>query len=77
MVGVATVATAGALTVSVNVVVLAIPPPLTLTVTAELPAGVVPAVLMVSFEEQVGLHDADEKDAVASVGNPDTENDTA
>src|SRR5258706_1185089 len=76
IVGVATVSVTGALTVSVNVVVLVTPPPLALTMTVELPAGVALAVLMVIVEEQVGLHEAAEKDPIAPDGNPDTVNAT-
>jgi len=49
MVGVATV---GKLTFRLNVVVLATPPPVAVTVMVELPAGVEPVVLMVRVEEQ-------------------------
>jgi hypothetical protein len=77
IVGVATVDTIGALTVRVKDVVFVTPPPLALTTTIELPAGVVLAVLMVSVEEQVGLHETAEKDPIAPDGNPDTVNDTA
>ena len=77
MVGVATVAVIGALTVSENVVVLVTPPPLAVTVIVEVPAGVVALVLIVRVEEQVGLQDAEEKDSAAPEGSPDTVNDTA
>jgi hypothetical protein len=71
MVGVATV---GKLTIKVNVVVLVIPPPVVVTVMVELPAGVEPVVLMVNVEEQLGLQEAEEKDAVAPVGKPEADN---
>jgi hypothetical protein len=61
-----------------NVVVLVTPPPTADTVIVEVPAGVVPAVvLIVNVEEQVGLQLADEKDALPPAGNPDAENVTA
>jgi hypothetical protein len=76
IVGAATVSATGALTVRVKVVVFVTPPPLALTVIVELPAGVAPAVLIASVEEQVGLHELAEKVPVAPDGNPDTVNDT-
>jgi hypothetical protein len=61
-----------------NVVVRVTPPPTADTVIVEVPAGVVPAVVvMVNVEEQVGLQLADEKDAVAPAGKPAAENVTA
>jgi len=77
IVGVATVDATGALTIKVNVVVFVTPPPTALTVTVELPAEVAPLVLMASVEEQVGLQEAGEKDAVAPEGNPETLKETA
>lgn len=77
IVGVATVSATGALTVRVKVVVFVTPPPLALTVTVELPAGVAPTVLMASVKEQFGLHELAEKVSVAPDGNPDSLNDTA
>jgi len=72
------VATVGRVTVRLNVVVRVTPPPTADTVMVEVPAGVVPAVvLIVNVEEQVGLQLVDEKEAVAPAGNPDTENVTA
>ena len=72
------VATVGNATVRLNVVVLVTPPPTADTVIVEVPAGVVPAVvLIVNVEEQVGLQLADEKDALAPAGNPDAEKVTA
>ena len=74
MVGVATV---GKLTFRLNVVVLATPPPVAVTVMVELPAGVEPVVLMVRVEEQFGLQEGEEKEAVAPEGKPEAENETA
>jgi hypothetical protein len=72
------VATVGVLTVKLKVVVRVTPPPLADTVMVEVPAGVVPAVvLMVNVDEQVGLQFGDENDAVAPAGTPDAENVTA
>ena len=68
MVGVATV---GRLTVKLKLVVFVTPPPLAVTVTVELPAEVELLVLTVRMEEQVGLQEADEKEAVAPVGRPE------
>jgi len=73
IVGVATVVTVGRLTVKLNVVVLVTPPPVAVTVMLELPARVELPVLMVSVEEQLGLQLAEEKEAVAPVGNPEAE----
>ena len=55
-----------------NVVVL--PSGLPVTVIRELPVGVEPAVLIVSWLEQVGLHAPGLNDAVAALGSPDAEN---
>ena len=74
MVGVATV---GKLTFRLNVVVLATPPPVAVTVMVELPAGVEALVLMVSVEEQLGLQLVEENEAVAPVGSPEAERVTA
>ena len=75
IVGVATVEMA---TVKCIVVVLVPPPPTADTVIVEVPAGVVPAVvLIVNVEEQVGVQLAEEYEAVAPAGNPDAENVTA
>jgi hypothetical protein len=43
----------------------------------ELPAGVEGLVLMVRVEAQAGLHEAEEKEAVAPEGRPEIENETA
>ena len=71
------VATVSELTVKLNVVVLVIPPPVVETVMVEFPAGVEPVVLMVRVEEQAGLHEAEENEAVAPVGKPEAEKVTA
>jgi hypothetical protein len=71
------VATVWALTFKLNVVVFVIAPPDAVTVMVELPAGVDAVVLMVSVEEQLGLQLAEEKEAVAPVGKPETERVTA
>jgi hypothetical protein len=70
MVGVATV---GKLTVRLNEVVRVTPPPVADTVTADVPAGVEPLVLIVKVEEQVGLQLAEENEAVDPEGKPATE----
>src|SRR5262249_17219288 len=74
MTGVATVC---ALTFKPNVVVLVIPPPDAVTVMLELPAAADAVVLMVSVEEQLGLQLAEDNEAVAPEGSPDTEKETA
>jgi hypothetical protein len=43
----------------------------------ELPAGVEPAVLMVTVKEHAGLQEAEEKDPVAPAGSPETVKETA
>ena len=68
MVGVATV---GRLTVKLKLVVFVTPPPVAVTMIVEIPAGVELVVLTVRMEEQVGLQEADEKEAVAPVGRPE------
>ena len=70
-------ATVGRPTVKLNVVVLVTPPPVAVTVTLELPAGVELFVLMVSVEEQGGLQLVEEKEALAPVGKPEAERVTA
>ena len=67
------VATVGKLTVRLNEVVRVTPPPVADTVTADVPAGVDPAGVMVNVEEQVGLQLAEENEAVAPEGKPATE----
>jgi hypothetical protein len=73
---IAGVATVGKLTARLNVVVFVIPPPDAATVMVELPEGVEPVVLMVRVEEQLGLQLAEENEAVAPEGRPDTEKET-
>jgi len=67
---------AAALTVKVNVVVREREPPEPVTVIVDDPVGVDAAVVSVSVDEQVGLHDAGENEAVAPVGRPEAENET-
>jgi hypothetical protein len=74
---IAGVATLGKLTVKLNVVVFVTPPPVAVTVTLELPAGVELLVLTVSVEEQAGLQLVEEKEALAPVGKPEAERVTA
>ena len=72
------VATVGKFTVRLKEVVRVTPPPVTDTVMVEVPAGVVPAVvLMVNVDEQVGVQLAKENEADAPEGNPEAENVTA
>jgi len=78
MVGVATVAIiAGAVTASVNPVVLVIPPPAALTVMEKFPVGVDPLVAMLRTVEHVGLQEDEENDPVAPEGSPETVKDAA
>ena len=73
MVGVATVdTTVGAATVRVKAVVLVMPPPVALTVTEKLPVGVDPLVVILRPAEHVGVQEAEEKEAVAPEGRPET-----
>ena len=69
IVGVAT----ARITVSVNAVVLDIPPPVAVTVMGKLPPAVAAVVVTVNTEEQLGLQAAWEKDAVAPRGKPAVE----
>ena len=66
----------GAFTVNVNVVVWDKEPATPVTVIVDDPAGVEAEVVRVTVEEQVGLHDAGEKAAVAPAGKPEAEKDT-
>jgi len=68
---------AGSATVRVKEVVLVSPPPAAVTVTVELPAGVVALVVNVKTVEQVGLHEVEESDALAPVGRPEMLKETA
>ena len=62
-----------AFTVRVKEVVFVKDPAVPVTVTVYVPAGVEAAVLIVKVDEQLGTHDAEEKDEVAPVGKPETE----
>jgi len=78
IVGVATVETAvGADTVNVKAVLLVMPPAVALTVIEKFPVGVEPLVAILRMVEHVGLQEAEEKDAVAPEGSPETLNETA
>ena len=69
-------AAGGAFTVNVNIVVCDREPAAPVSVIVEDPVGVDEDVVTVSVEEQVGLHDACEKEAVAPDGRPDAEKET-
>src|SRR5690348_518584 len=77
IVGVATVDAIGAVTVNMKVEVFVTPPPVALMVMEKFPVGVDPLVATLRTVEQDGLHEVDEKDAVAPEGSPEAENDTA
>ena len=66
-----------ALTLRLKLVVRACPPPLALTETGYLPAGVVPLVMRVSVDEHAGAQEAEEKAPVPPEGKPETVNDIA
>jgi len=73
IVGVANVeTTTGAATFRVKAVVLITLPPVEVTVTGKLPAGVEPLVVIARTVEQDGLHVVDEKEPLAPEGSPDT-----
>src|SRR6266545_7156992 len=76
IVGVATVETTTALTLRVNAEVLVTLPPVAVTVTEKLPAGVDPLVAIVRTVEQEGLQDVVEKEAVDPEGRPAPEKET-
>lgn len=63
----------GIFTVSTKLVVLVSPPPIAETVMVELPVGVVESVESVRVEEQVGLQEMGENEAVAPAGSPEAE----
>src|SRR5437773_2386369 len=67
----------GAFTVNVKVVVWDREPAKTVTVIVDDPVGVEVKVVTVNVDEQVGLHDPGENEAVAPVGRPEAENVTA
>jgi hypothetical protein len=69
-------AAGGAFTVNVNIVVCDREPAAPVTVIVEDPVGVDADVVSVSVEEQVGLHEAGEKEAAAPDGRPDAEKET-
>ena len=73
IVGVATVNTTAALTLSINDVVRVTPPPPALTATGKLPLAVDSLVLTVNTVVQLGLQEGEEKEAVAPEGSPETE----
>lgn len=66
-----------AFTVSVKLVVLITVPAVPVTVMVYVPTGVEAVVAMVMVEEQVGLQEVGENEAVAPVGRPDAEKLTA
>ncbi len=66
----------GKLTVRTNVLVFVMPPPVAVTVTFEVPAGVEAVVFTVRVEEHAGLQEGVEKDPTAPAGNPETLNAT-
>jgi hypothetical protein len=67
----------GAFTVNVKVVVWDREPAAPVTVIVDVPVGVDAEVVRVTVDEQVGLHDAGENAAVAPVGRPAAEKETA
>ena len=64
----------GAFTVNVKVIVWDKEPATPVTVIVDIPVGVDVEVVTVNVDEQVGLHDAAEKEAVAPLGRPEAEN---
>jgi hypothetical protein len=75
MVGVATVLT-GSETVRLKEVDRDIPPPVPVTAMVNVPAGVELLVVTVTVEEHDGPQDPFERDALAPLGTPETENET-
>ncbi len=71
------VATVGRLTARLKEVVVVALPPVALTTIVDVPAGVEALVLMLRVVEQAGLHEADENEALASEGRPETLKETA
>ena len=65
------------MTVNVKVVVWDSEPATLVTVIVDVPVGVDTEVVRVNVDEQVGLHDPGENEAVAPVGKPEAENVTA
>src|SRR6266508_3366851 len=76
IVGVAPVNETAAATLRVKAEVLVAPPPVEVTVTEKLPAGVDRLVAIVRTVEQEGLQDVEEKEAVAPEGSPEAEKET-
>ena len=70
-------ATVGAVTLSVSVVVFVTPPPFAVTVRGKLPVCVEAFVPIVNFVEQTGLQEREEKAVVAFDGIPETLKETA
>src|SRR2546425_575111 len=68
---------AGAVTVKVKLVVRLTPPPLPVTVMVEGPVGVDVVVERMREVAQVGVHAVGENEAVAPVGSPEVEKETA
>src|SRR5438034_424774 len=64
-------------TVKLKLVVLVTPPPVPVTVMVEVPVGVDDVVEIVSPLEHVGVHAVGENAAVAPVGSPEAEKETA
>ena len=64
-----------ALTVSVKAEVLEIPPPAAVTVTVAVPVAAEPEAERVNVEEQLGVQEAGEKEAVTPEGSPVTDKD--
>ena len=60
-------------TVRLNAVVFDFPPPAPVTTSGKVPAGVETLVFTVRIDEQAGPQDGLEKDALAPLGNPETE----
>jgi hypothetical protein len=71
------VATVGRPTARLKEVVLFMPAAAAVMMIVDVPAGVDGLVLMLRVVEHAGLHEADENEAIAPEGTPDTENNTA
>ncbi len=71
------VTTVGRPTVRVKEVLLVTPPPAALIVTVNVPAAVEPPAAILRVVEHVGLHEAEEKEALVPVGKPETVKETA
>ena len=78
IVGVPTVETVvGAVILNVKLVLLVMPPAVALIVTKKFPVGVDPLVVILRTVEQEGVQDAEENDAEAPEGSPETLKDVA